>query len=69
MSTPQQPELHRSGHHSVDKARSAKEDLQAQDVPAEDEPGGPVPEENRPGHTPEVDQDKPEPRDRLPLDG
>jgi hypothetical protein len=68
MSTPQQPELHRSGHHSVDKARSAKEDLQAEDVPTEDEPIGAVPPENRPGHSPERDQDKPEPRDRLPED-
>ena len=60
MSTPQQPELHRSGH-AVDDARRAKEVLPAEDRPAEDEPQGKVPEENRPGHKPESEQDKPEP--------
>ena len=57
MSTPQQPELHRSGKGATDP-KSAKAHV---DSPASEEGAtGPVPPENQPGHRPEHDQDKPE---------
>jgi hypothetical protein len=57
MSTPQQPELHRSGKGATDP-KSAKAHI---DGPGADEgSSGPVPPENQPGHHPEHDQDKPE---------
>ena len=55
--TPQQPELRRSGKGASD-ARSAKSHYKG-----DAESGGntgPVPEENQPGHHPEVEQDKPQ---------
>jgi hypothetical protein len=56
-STPQQPELHRSGKGAPDP-KSAKGQV---DSPAADEGNaGPVPPDNQPGHHPEHDQDKPE---------
>ena len=57
MSTPQQPEMHRSGYHAADPS-SAKGHVDA----TGDEKGntGPVPEDNQPGHHPEHEQDKPE---------
>ncbi len=56
-STPQQPELHRSGRGASDP-KSAKGQV---DSAAPDEGNaGPVPPENQPGHHPESDQDKPE---------
>lgn len=57
MSKPQQPELHRSGRTPADPT-SAKI-APAASMGAEAAPG-PVPEENRPGHHPEVEQDKPQ---------
>ena len=58
MSTPQQPELRRSGRGATDehnaKARAKEEAAQA------DEPKGWVPPDNRPGHRPEHQQDKPD---------
>jgi hypothetical protein len=57
MSTPQQPELHRSGKGATDP-KSAKGHV---DGPgSEDGNAGPVPPENQPGHHPEHEQDKPE---------
>jgi hypothetical protein len=57
MSTPQQPELHRSGKGATDP-KSAKGHV---DSPAAEQgDAGPVPPENRPGHHPEHDQDKPQ---------
>lgn len=57
MATPQQPEVARSGHTPVTPA-SAKERVDR--LPALDGAPGPVPEDNRPGHHPDHDQDKPE---------
>ena len=55
-STPQQPELHRSGKGAPDP-KSAKGQV---DSPAADQGNaGPVPPENQPGHHPETEQDKP----------
>jgi len=57
MPKPQQPELSRSGRGATDQD-SAK--IKAGSEPSDtDQPFGPVPEENRPGHRPEKDQDKP----------
>ena len=56
-STPQQPELHRSGKGAPDP-KSAKGHV---DSPAAEEGNaGPVPPDNQPGHRPEHEQDKPE---------
>lgn len=56
MSTPQQPELHRSGRGPSDP-KSAKAKV---DGPGADEGGvGPIPPDNQPGHHPEHEQDKP----------
>jgi hypothetical protein len=56
VSTPQQPELHRSGRGASDPA-SAKSS--PDNVSAEQESFGPVPPDNTPGHHPEHEQDKP----------
>ena len=59
MSKPQQPELRRSGRHAGHDD-SAKTTLTAQS--GRDRPGpsgGPIPEDQRPGHHPEQEQDKP----------
>jgi hypothetical protein len=57
MAKAQQPELHRSGTSPTDPA-SAKS--HAETAPPATEAGtGPVPEDNRPGHHPEQEQDKP----------
>ena len=59
MSTPQQPELHRSGLGASDPA-SAKTHVQVEPDRLGDPPaGGPVPEANTPGHHPDEEQDKP----------
>lgn len=56
MSTPQQPDLARSGRSAAEpKSAKAHADL----PPGETGPAGPVPEDNLPGHHPEVEQDKP----------
>ncbi len=57
MSTPQQPELHRSGKGATDP-KSAK--ANAATPLSEEGNTGPVPPDNQPGHRPEHDQDKPE---------
>ena len=62
MSTPQQPELRRSGRGQSDPA-AAKSDVEANAVakaPSGEPPMGAVPEDNQPGHHPETDQDKPD---------
>lgn len=58
MGKPQQPELHRSGHTPVDADHAAEV---AERAPAPRAPGRSrsVPPENRPGHHPEVEQDRP----------
>lgn len=61
MTKPQQPELRRSGKGDTDQ--------DGKELRAEDELDsgrsrlGPVPEENKPGHHPEDDEDKPPPAD------
>ena len=62
MTKPQQPELRRSSLGSTDQEAA---ELRAGDVLGDSGPDdrgarGPVPEENRPGHRPAHDQDKPE---------
>lgn len=57
MSKPQQPELHRSGRTPADPS-SAK--IAPATAPGGDTAIGPVPEDNLPGHHPEVEQDKPQ---------
>lgn len=59
MPKPQQPELRRSGKGSTD---SDATEMRAGDELEGGDPGlGPVPEENRPGHHPTTEQDKPPP--------
>ncbi len=57
MSTPQQPELRRSGRGATDPA-SAKGN--ADSTKNQEDGPGPVPEDNQPGHHPDIEQDKPE---------
>lgn len=57
MSTPQQPELRRSGRGATDPA-SAK--VKADNKSIDDDAPGPVPVDNMPGHHPDKEQDKPE---------
>jgi hypothetical protein len=60
MAKPQQPELRRSGFTPALEPDSIASELEARDQPgATGGPGGPVPEENLPGHRPEEEQDKP----------
>ena len=56
MSTPQQPELRRSGRGASDPA-SAKSSPDS--VSGDQDALGPVPPDNTPGHHPEQEQDKP----------
>lgn len=58
MAKPQQPELRRSGFTVLDPDSIAS-DLDGRDRPGDSSGGGPVPEENQPGHQPETQQDKP----------
>ncbi len=55
--SPQQPEIRRNGHSPAD-AGSAKTHYKGD--AQESGNTGPVPEENQPGHHPEVEQDKPQ---------
>jgi hemerythrin-like domain-containing protein len=58
VTTPQQPELRRSGRSAADpKGRKALEDTT---LPPDGGPIGGVPADNRPGHHPDVEQDKPD---------
>jgi hypothetical protein len=58
MATPQQPELHRTGYGSTDR-EAAEMRARNAETPETGGETGPVPEENRPGHHPEKEQDKP----------
>jgi hypothetical protein len=62
MTKPQQPELRRSGRGSTDED-SATTKAQVDRRAPVDEPGptGRIPEDNRPGHHPEHEQDQPDP--------
>lgn len=63
MSKPQQPELHRSGRNQADPHHHGEVAAERESVPlsskTEDSGHAPVPPENRPGHHPDVEQDKP----------
>jgi|1186.fasta_scaffold570176_2 hypothetical protein len=60
MVTPQQPELERSGRSAVDPA-AAKNDATTVAAPGStSEKRQSVPEDNRPGHHPAKEQDKPD---------
>jgi hypothetical protein len=62
MSSPQQPELRRSGRGDV--TQEGRRETREQDDDGPDTGRtGPVPPDNRPGHHPAHEQDKPE-RDR-----
>jgi len=63
MDRPQQPEIARSGLGATDPA-SVKSEVHEDERTTE--PRGKVPEDNRPGHHPEHEQDKP---DLDPTDG
>lgn len=61
MPNPQQPEVRRSERVPALDPDASEAVLSAQESPpAVDSPDGPVPEEQRPGHRPEQDQDKPD---------
>lgn len=64
MANPQQPELSRSRRTPLDPD-SLSGDVETRPGAVEDEATGPVPPENRPGHRPEHDQDKPDPEEFL----
>lgn len=57
MPNPQQPGLRRSG--LTDTTQDAWDSKATSEPPAESGNAGPVPEENRPGHHPEAEQDRP----------
>lgn len=58
MTRPQQPELARNRKGATDQ--NAFEANAEPTNPMQPEPFGKVPEENRPGHRPEQEQDKPQ---------
>lgn len=60
MAKPQQPELRRSGTVPALDPDAAESDLKAHRRPGDSGPGGPIPEDQRPGHHPEAEQDKPD---------
>ena len=62
MVKPQQPELRRSDRGATSDD-ATKERLSAPSVPGVDGAGGPIPEDNLPGHHPPQEQDKPSGRD------
>jgi len=64
MTTPQQPELARNQRSPV--SVPAAKVKAAADLPADKGELGPLPEDNRPGHHPPVDQDKPSGPPSLP---
>jgi hypothetical protein len=55
---PQSPELRRSERGRVDREHW-KRKQEPEGEPRDEGSGGPVPEENRPGHHPDREQDKP----------
>ena len=60
MSKPQQPELGRSGHTPVVDGQHAREVIEGEGQPGDEGSLGPVPEDNRPGHHPDQEQDQPD---------
>ena len=60
MAKPQQPELRRSERVPALSPDASEAELSAQSIPSTTDPDAPVPDEQRPGHDLEVDQDKPD---------
>jgi hypothetical protein len=60
MGKPQQPELGRSGHTPVTEGQHAREVIEGQQSPGDEGSVGSVPEDNRPGHHPQAEQDQPD---------
>src|SRR5829696_9203328 len=60
MAKPQQPELARSRKTPALDPDATETVLSAAEPPGVDRPRGPIPEDNRPGHHPPVEQDKPD---------
>ena len=60
MANPQQPELARSRKTPSQDQDSVASVVEGQREPATSTPGGPVPEDNQPGHHPPEEQDKPD---------
>ena len=60
MANPQQPEIARSRKTSAGDEDAAAAKAASQEPPSKGNTG-PVPPDNRPGHHPDVEQDKPEP--------
>jgi len=58
MGRPQQPELRRSDRGETNP-QGRKVTREAERPGRERGPGGPLPEENQPGHHPDKEQDKP----------
>lgn len=60
MAKPQQPELRRSERVPALDPDASESVLSAETVPSSTDPDGPIPAEQRPGHRPEHEQDKPD---------
>ena len=60
MANPQQPELRRSGQVPALNPNASEAELSAQKPPSSDGRVGDVPAEQRPGHHPDHEQDKPD---------
>lgn len=60
MAKPQQPELRRSGFVPALDPDATESRLDAHDRPDSSGPSGPIPEDQRPGHHPDQEQDKPD---------
>jgi hypothetical protein len=60
MAKPQQAELRRSGKVPALDPDASVAKLSAQDAPSVSGPGGSIPEDQRPGHHPDQEQDKPD---------
>ena len=60
MPNPQQPELRRSGEVPALNPDAVEGELAAHDRPSDNGPVGEIPDEQRPGHHPDHEQDKPD---------
>ncbi len=60
MAKPQQAELRRSGKVPALDPDASVAKLSAQDTPTKSKAGGDIPEDQRPGHHPDHEQDKPD---------
>ena len=60
MAKPQQPELRRSGRVPALDPDASEAKLSAEQPHRPSDPDGPIPEDQRPGHHPDHEQDKPD---------